>query len=55
MNNTETLLRQILSRHPKASLVHIRRAHPAFRAMSFDQLGLRVSQVLDRAHGEFAK
>ncbi|MDB5447667.1 MAG: hypothetical protein JWQ97_2984 [Phenylobacterium sp.] len=45
--NPESLLREILVRNPRASLQHIRRAHPIFRGMSLDHLGVRIGQIID--------
>lgn len=48
---TEAMLRRILDRNPRASLREIRSAHPAFRAMSYDRLTVRVTQLLERGTG----
>lgn len=45
--NTNAALKKILALNPKASLDEIRSFHPALEAMSYDQLGLRVSRLLD--------
>jgi hypothetical protein len=45
---SETLLRNILARDPRASLDEIRRSHPIFKAMSLDHLSLRIGRLLDR-------
>jgi len=58
ISNTITatrVLRDVLSRNPKASLHEIRNAHPVFRAMSPDHLGLRLSRALEDAADPRAK
>jgi len=52
---SESVLKAILARNPRASLHEIRRAHPAFQAMSLDHLGLRVGQALDDHHAAWTK
>ncbi|MGQ3017221.1 hypothetical protein [Phenylobacterium sp.] len=44
-SNIEDLLRKIVARSPKVTLDSVRRAHPAFRAMSYDHLLLRIEQI----------
>lgn len=44
----EQLLRDILAREPRADIHQIRQSHPALSAMSYDQLSLRLSNMLDR-------
>lgn len=45
----QLMLQDLLARRPRASLDEIRSFHPAFRAMSVDQLGVRLSRALERA------
>jgi len=45
----QRLLHSVLSRNPHATLTEIRSFHPVFRAMSIDQLSLRVSRAVDSA------
>jgi len=45
----QQMLQDLLARHPRASFDEIRSFHPAFRAMSTDQLGVRLSRALERA------
>jgi len=49
------LLQQVLVSNPRATLDEIRRFHPAFRAMSLDQLSLRLGRLLDRSADSSAK
>lgn len=44
----EAVLSDIIARAPRASLQEIRQAHPAFQRISQDQLGLRVSRLLEQ-------
>lgn len=53
--NTTHVLKQILASDPQASLDVIRDAHPAFRTMSPDQLGLRLSRVIESQYDDRAK
>lgn len=53
--DTTAVLKQILAADPQASLHKIRRAHPAFRAMSFDQLHLRLTRAMDSQAEAWAK
>lgn len=53
-SDSQQVLKDILARNPRASLHQIRRAHPAFRAVSLDHLGLRLSQALDSLAHETA-
>lgn len=46
-SDSQQVLKDILARDPRASIHQIRRAHPAFRAVSLDHLSLRLSQALD--------
>lgn len=45
---SDRMLAEIVARHPRATLHDIRRAHPKYRAMSVDQLGLRLGDAIDR-------
>lgn len=45
----QRLLRDVLSRNPRASLAEIRSFHPIFRTMSVDQLSVRLAQAIDGA------
>ena len=51
----QLLLQQVLVSNPRATLDEIRRFHPAFRAMSLDQLSLRLGRLLDRSADSSAK
>lgn len=53
--NATRVIRDILSRNPKASLHEIRSAHPIFQSMSLDQLGVRLGQVLSNPPAICAK
>lgn len=53
--NTESLLRRILARNPRATVDEIRRAYPIFRTVSYDHLALRLDRLLDRDDGAVAK
>jgi hypothetical protein len=44
----EQLLRQLLARNPRLTLDQIRKSHPVFKAMSFDQLSVRLARILDQ-------
>lgn len=46
-------LQEFLARNPAAGLHEIRRSHPKLRAMSLDQLSLRIAQ-LERRLTSFA-
>lgn len=46
--NPTHLIKEVLSRNPRASIHQIRDAHPIFRTMSLDQVGLRLSHLLER-------
>lgn len=52
---SQSVLRDILTRNPHASLQEIRRSHPAFRAMSLDHLGLRLSRAIDDRQAAWLK
>jgi hypothetical protein len=47
--DSEALLRALLAASPGVSVHAVRAAHPAFRAMSFDHLGLRIDRALRRS------
>jgi hypothetical protein len=53
--NTTAILKQVLAVDPQADLHKIRRAHPALRAMSLDNLGLRLTRLIDSQADAWAK
>jgi len=48
-SNPQSMLQDLLSRNPRVSLDEIRSFHPVFRAMSVDQITVRLSRAVDRA------
>ena len=44
------LLSDVITRKPRADLHEIRRAHPTLRAMSLDQLAVRIGRITDQEH-----